>query len=111
MSGDETEEESSTREKHLARVPVQWIHPDLTDLFHAMDTWKTAVDNEGFMAPRGNRPILRLPISKTPVVGVATKKLPRNWYNDTWFKSLSDPKKSLLNAGPSRPIPSLVSPI
>ena len=87
MSGDETEEESSTREAFgQSTCPVD--PPGPYRLFHTMDTWKTAVDNEGFMAPHGNRPILQLPISKMPVVGIATKKLPRNWYNDTWFKSL-----------------------
>ena len=111
MSSDETEEELLTQEMHLARVPVQWIHPDLTDLFYFTPWTHMAVDNEGFMALCGNRPIPRLPISNTPVMRNATKKLLWNWYNDTWFKFLSDPKKSLLNPGPSPLIPSLVSPI
>jgi hypothetical protein len=75
MSGEKTEGESLAWEKQLARVPIQWIHPELMDLFHAMDTWKSTLDNEGFMAPCGNRPLVRLPIFKAPVARNATKML------------------------------------
>ena len=37
------------------------------------------------------------------------KRLPQNWYNETWYRSLSDPKKALLNLTSNRPIPSLMS--
>jgi len=37
--------------------------------------------------------------------------LPRNWYNETWFRAQSDPQKALLNPVSLQPIPSLVSPI
>jgi hypothetical protein len=109
MSGEETDEETTGREKQLVRAPILWICSEATDLFHTMDTWKSAVNDEGFMAPRGNRPLPRLLKSKGPVEGTATKRLPRNWYNETWYRSLSDPKKALLNPTPNRPIPSLVS--
>jgi hypothetical protein len=109
MSGEETDGESSGREKILVKVPVQWINSELTDLFHAMDTWKSAVNDESFLNTRGNRPFTRVPTLKEPVAGKATKGLPRNWYDDTWYRSQSDPKKFLLNAAPARPIPSLVS--
>jgi hypothetical protein len=77
-------------------------------LFHTVDTWKTAVDDEDFRM-RGNRPFTRLSKSKEPASVTATKRLPRNWYNDVWFKSQSDPKKTVLGATAPRPIPSLVS--
>jgi len=44
MSGEETDEETTGREKQLVRVPILWIHSELTDLFHTMDTWKSAVN-------------------------------------------------------------------
>jgi len=47
-----------------------------------------------FKAPHGNR---------------CLPQLLRNWYNETWYRSLSDPKKALLNPTYNRPIPSLVS--
>jgi hypothetical protein len=108
MSGEETDNEGPAREKRLVRVPVQWINPDLMHLFHTVDTWKTAVDDEDFRM-RGNRPFTRLSKSKEPASVTATKRLPRNWYNDVWFKSQSDPKKTVLGATAPRPIPSLVS--
>ena len=109
MSGDETDDEISGREKQLVRVPVQWINTELTVLFHTMDTWKSAVNEESMVCPRGNRPLARAAKTKEPVAGNATKGLPRNWYDDTWYKSQSDPKKLTLNVISARPIPSLVS--
>jgi hypothetical protein len=109
MSGEETDGQISGREKQLVRVPVQWINSELTELFHTMDTWKSAVNDESMVSSRGNRPIARLAKSKEPAVGNAVKGLPRNWYEDIWYKSQSDPKKLMLNVIPTRPIPSLVS--
>jgi hypothetical protein len=108
MSGEETDGEVSGREKQLTRIPVRWINPELTDLFHAIDTWQSAINDESFTCPRGNRPLTRLPTSKEPIVGHVTKGLPRNWYDDTWYKSQSDPQKLLLRVKPSHLIPSLV---
>jgi hypothetical protein len=109
MSGEDTDGEPPGREKRLLRVPVKWINPELTGLFHIIDTWKSAVQDESFSTPRGNRPLTRLATSKVPVEGHATKGLPRNWYDETWYKSQSDPKKILLNTLPPRPIPCIVS--
>jgi hypothetical protein len=109
MSGEDTDGEAPGREKRLLRVPVKWINPELTGLFHVIDTWKSAVQDESFSTPRGNRPLTRLATSKVPVEGHVTKGLPRNWYDETWYKSQSDAKKILLNTLPSRPIPYLVS--
>ena len=46
MSSNETSGEISGQEKQLVRVPVQWINTELTVLFHTMDTWKSAVNEE-----------------------------------------------------------------
>jgi hypothetical protein len=111
MSGEESDGEGSVREKRLIRVPVQWINSELTDLFHIIDTWKSAVNNEGMVNPRGNRPLARLPTSKEPAVGTPTKGLPRNWYNTLWLRAQSKPQQALLNPGLSRKIPLLVCSI
>ena len=111
MSGEESDGEGSAREKRLIRVPVQWINSELTDMFHTIDTWKSTVNNESMVNPRGNRPLARLPTSKEPAVGTPTRGLPRNWYNETWFRAQSGPQKALLNPGPPRLVPLLVSAI
>ena len=108
MSGEETDGKVLTQEKQLIRVPVQWINPELRHLFHAMDTWKAAVDDEGFKT-RDNRPFIRPPKSKEPATGTVTKGLPRNWYDNSWYRSQSDAKKVLLGAAAQRKIPVLVS--
>jgi hypothetical protein len=109
MSGEESDGEVSGREKQLVRVPVKWINSELAGLFHAIDTWKSAVDDEGFLPTRGNRPLNRVSTSKEPAVGRATKGLPRNWYDDIWYKSQSDAKKISLKTMPPQSIPCLVS--
>jgi hypothetical protein len=108
MSGEETDREVSGREKQLARVPMHWIDSELVDLFHTMDTWQSMVTDESLVCPHGNRPLTQLHASKEPVVGHVTKGLPRNLYDDTWYKSQSGPQKLLLSTRLPRPIPSLV---
>ena len=110
MSGEETDGESSRREKQLARVPVRWINPELTRLFHVMDTWKLALADEGFASTRGNRPFARSSTAKESVTGHVTKALPRNWYDDMWYRSQSDAQRLILNTAPVRPILTLVGP-
>jgi hypothetical protein len=52
-----------------------------------------AITNEGFINAHGNRPFTQLSTFKEPVTGKVTKGLPQNWYDDTWYKSQSDPLK------------------
>lgn len=111
MSGEETDDEVSGRQKELARVPVRWINPELTRLFHTVDSWKAAIADEGFVSTRGNRPFARSSTIKEPAMGTVTKRLPRNWYDNYWYMSQTDPQKRLLNATSSRIIPTLVRAI
>ena len=57
---------------------------------------------------RGNRPLKRNHRDKPQVVGTVKRKLPRNWYEDTWFKSLPAGQQSKLDVMPYRPIPTPV---
>ena len=111
MSGEETDGNVSGRQKQLARVPICWINPELSRLFHNIDSWKSPIIDEGFVSGHGNRPFVRSSTIKEPVMGKVTKGLPRNWYDDTWYKSQSDPQKCLLNPTSVRPIPTLVSSV
>jgi hypothetical protein len=109
MSGEETDGEPSGREKQLVNVPVQWVSTDLSGLFHTVDTWRSAVADESFMRPRGNRPFNRLDKPKKAIAGKVTNGLPRNWYDDTWYQGRSDAEKLIINAANPRLIPTLVS--
>jgi hypothetical protein len=111
MSGEETDGNISGRQKQLAQVPVRWINSELSHLFHNIDSWKSAITDEGFVNARGNRPFTRSPTIKEPVSRKVTKGLLRNWYDDTWYKSQSDAQKRRLNPTSVRPIPTLVSSV
>ena len=113
MSGEDTNDEDiqdSTKEKALIHVPVCWINPQLTEMFHAIDTWKTFEQQEllagGDLCRK--RPLKRNCQDKPAVVGTVMRKLPRNWYEDTWFESLPAGQQGKLDVMPFHPIPTLV---
>lgn len=111
MSGEETDdsEDSAGREKILVSIPVDWINPALADIFHVIDDWKSVKDGETFRDARGNRPLARGTKRKRPVNSKPVTGLPRNWYNDMWYRQLHDGKRKLLDATEELSIPSLVS--
>ena len=78
------------------RVPVQWINSGLTVLFHTMDTWKSTINDESMVCTCGNRPLARVDKTEEPAMENAMRGLPHNWYDDTWYKLQSDPKKLTL---------------
>ena len=113
MSGEDTDDEDiqdSTKEKALVRVPVRWINPELREMFHTVNTWKTFEQQELLAGGdlRGNRPLKRNCRDKPAVVGTVKRKLPRNWYEDTWFKSLPAGGQGKLGVTPFHPIPTPV---
>lgn len=114
MSGEETDDKpiqdpTQDRQKELIRVPVRWINPQLTDMFHVIDSWKglerqeSMANGEGDL--RGNKPLKRQARSKPAVVGTHKKGLPRNWYDDTWYKSIGPGKQGKLQKKSDRAIP------
>ena len=109
MSGEETNGESTGKEKQLILVPVDWINPALTDVFHVIDDWRKVMQGETFQETRGNREFLRGTKQKHPVASKATRFLPRNWYDDNWYRQLPDGKRTRLEVMAEHEIPSLVS--
>ena len=59
MSGEETNGKSTGKEKQLISVPVDWINPALTDVFHVIDDWRKVMQGETFQETHGNREFLR----------------------------------------------------
>lgn len=110
---DETTEPSPQKEKSVSHVPVQWLNPAIVDMLHAVDTWLPFPDDEkltngGDVDHRGNRPLKQSPRDKPAVVGKYTKGLPRNWYEDIWFKSLPPGKQTLVGVTCNEAIPTPV---
>lgn len=110
MSGEETDKVVG-RNRELARVPVEWINPALSDLFTVIDSYDSALQDETFsIGKRGNRELTRVPGSKNAgMTAPPVKGLPRNWYHDTWLRARNPTELILLQVAPSRPIPNLVS--
>ena len=111
--GDEATEHSPQKEKAVSRVPVRWLNPSIIDMLHAVDTWLPFPDDEKLASGedvdlQGNRPLKQSPRDKPPVVGKYTKGLPRNWYEDTWFKSLAPGKQTLVGVTSDEAIPTPV---
>lgn len=110
MSGDETDSPSQSRNKTLRRIALPWINPAITTLFEAVDTYEKAVADECLMSAAGNKPIPRIYIAtKTDHNNPPVRKLPRNWYNDDWYKTRTTAYRSFLEASSAVPIPCLVS--
>ena len=115
MSGEDTDDEdiqdsTTNQEKALVRVPVRWINPELMEMFHVVDTWKSFKQQELLAGGdlQGNKSLKRNHRDKPPAIGTVKRKLPRNWYEDTWFKSLPAGQQGKLNVMPYRPIPTPV---
>lgn len=110
MSSEETDREYPSRNKDLTRVPVDWIHPDLADLFAVVDTYQPALADTIFIKKRGNRPHPPPSTTKRPAqTAPPLRKLPRNWYHETWLKAQNPASLALLQVAPPRPLPHLVS--
>ena len=111
MSGEETDQKYSSRNKDLSKVPTNWIHPDLVDLFAMVDTSQLVLaDMTSFIKKWGNRPhpppsTTQWPVQTTP----ALRKLPWNWYHEMWLKAQNPVSLALLQVEPPCPLPHLVS--
>lgn len=111
MSGDETDPQSNNRStKNLIKLSLSWLHPDISQLMAAADTYRGAVHDECMViTKRGNPGLPRSSqASRNPSTTAAIKKLPRNWYDDTWYRRLTRAEKARLNAQADYPIPVLV---
>ena len=119
MSGGETDDDSMaaqgsrTNEKAIICVPFHWLNPQVAEMLHTVDMWMQFEEDELLAKGededrRRNRPLKKTPGDKPEVVGKVTPALPRNWYEDVWFKSLSPGKQATLAVKSNKPIPNPV---
>lgn len=122
MSGEETDDSSNTVntvnrlwEKRLLVRSARWLNSDIRRLFEIIDTYETALDDRGFYSTRGPVPYVRVkgPPEQCRVIPRGTKiaGLPRNWYDDSWYRTQNEGEQILLGAIEGCALPILVSPI
>ena len=109
MSSEETEQEYRNWNRELIKVPVEWIHPNLSDLFAVVDTYQPAREDATFNKGRGNRPHQPPSATKRPGrMAPPLTGLPKNWYHETWLKAQSPTALTLLKVVPPHHLPCLV---
>ncbi|KAG1888583.1 hypothetical protein F4604DRAFT_1915587 [Suillus subluteus] len=108
MSGDETDSPPGVIPKVTRRVGLPWVSPDITRLLHAMESFTPATYEENMTVPIGKSSLPRiLEQKRTAHNSIAIHKLPRNWYNDDWYKANSASARTFLGAHKPFNIPHL----
>lgn len=109
MSGDETDTPLGAKPKTVRRVALPWISPVITGLLHAVESYAPATYEENMSVPVGNSSLPRLMTAKrTAQTSIAITSLPRNWYDDQWYKANSSSARALLGARKDFEVPNLV---
>ncbi|KAG2095104.1 uncharacterized protein F5147DRAFT_778799 [Suillus discolor] len=108
VSGDETDTPIGATPKVVRRVNFPWLNPDITHLLHAVESYAPATHKENMTIPIGNSSLPHiLEPKRTAQNSIAIQRLPRNWYNDHWYKANSTSARALLGARKSLIIPTL----
>ncbi|KAG1736397.1 uncharacterized protein EDB91DRAFT_1250010 [Suillus paluster] len=99
MSGDETDTAIGAKPKIVRRVTLPWISPAITDLLHAVESYAPATYEENMSVPVGNTSLPRsMEAKRTSNNSIAIAWLPRNWYNDIWYKANSSGAWAFIDA-------------
>lgn len=73
-----------------------------------METYAPATHEENMTIPIGNSSLPRILEQKRAAQNsIAIQRLPRNWYNDHWYKANSSSARALLETRKSLIIPAL----
>jgi hypothetical protein len=109
MSGDETDTAIGVKPKIVRRVALPWISPAITNLLHAVESYAPATYEENMSIPVGNTSLPRyLEARRTSQNSIAIARLPRNWYNDAWYKVNASGIRALLDVRKDFEVPCLV---
>jgi hypothetical protein len=112
MSGDETDTPTGVYPKAVRHIEIPWISPRISQLFEAVDSYESSLRVETMRSHVGNAPLHRHyePRSKN-IRAKVIPHLPRNWYDDAWFKGLLAGQRTVLSVIADVEIPTLVSAI
>lgn len=92
MSGDETDA-TPRRIKETRRLKHPWLNSNITDLWVALDSYEHAIDDELLVKLRHRKGNAGLPRStgvRQDSSVFASRLLPKNWYDDDWWRSLNE---------------------
>lgn len=110
MSSDETVQEArGMNPKVVRRIPKPWLHTDVSSLLAAIDEQGSVVTPS-----RGGKTVLRLraPDSRAGVTmrseSAPVCKLPANYYDEMWWRSLSNGQQLSIQRRPGQPLPDAV---
>jgi hypothetical protein len=112
MSSDETDREDSGVVRgptmRVRRIRRHWVNEELSSLWKAVDSYYNPLKPSG--APKsGTKPVPRIYASlRTNHIREPPNGLPRNFYDDMYWASLTAVRRRQLRPAPSVPIPKLV---
>lgn len=109
MSSDETDTEDQNvfALKRVRPINVPWLHDDIVGLKRSLE--KLDMARRFAKVKVGNKSCVRMSASSKVDTRRAPNGLPFNWYNPSWRQTLTDLEKTMLEPGPVKPIPELVS--
>ena len=112
MSGDETDTPTGVYPKAVRSIEIPWISPRISQLFEAVDSYESSLRVENMCSHVGNAPLHHHyePHSKN-IRAKAIPHLPRNWYDNAWFRGLLAGQRTVLFVIAEVEIPTLVNAI
>jgi hypothetical protein len=109
MSSDETDTEDSNpySKKRVRRVDLHWLNDNIVGLKRSLE--KLDYSRRHSKEKGGNPSCIRIPSATKTEKRPAPGGLPINYYDPSWLKGLSDLERQMLEPGPEKRIPELVS--
>ncbi|KIK76586.1 hypothetical protein PAXRUDRAFT_18090 [Paxillus rubicundulus Ve08.2h10] len=108
ISGNETDTAPGTQPKVIRRMVLPWLSPFISELFDCVESYNTALHEECMTVHTGNSSLERMfEPHHTDTKAVALDQLPRNWYDEEWYKAHSVSGRTMLSAHKDVPIPTL----
>jgi hypothetical protein len=90
-------------------VALPWLSPFISELFDCVESYNTALHEERMTVHTGNSSLERMfEPRRMDMNAVALDRLPRNWYDEEWYKARSASGRTMLSARKDVPIPTLV---
>ncbi|KAF9239240.1 hypothetical protein BU15DRAFT_62010 [Melanogaster broomeanus] len=94
--------------KVVRHVALLWLSPVISELFDCVESYNTALHKEHMTVHTGNSSLQHIFEPRhTDMKVVALDRLPRNWYDEEWYKARSASGHAMLSIRKDVPIPTL----